>query len=362
MILAGPSRSRLISLSLCGLAFAWCRSAEAAPADADRIVRIWQQNGVNVRTFDLEWRAEEFRAAGSEGPVGGKHVPLEDVTVESTGRIAVDGDGRVRLETDGVTWSRNEDEYVRQHAIDIFNGQDRHLFFAEGSSEFPSAHISESSPSGVANDLRVYPILLALRPFDSRLGVFKRQEVRASGNTVVNDGRPCDVLYHQSGTLWIDPARGHLPVRYLIAANGATTIEVQITYEPVDGIFLPAGWETTRFLENGDVSATVEAVVSKRSINPPFGPEVFSVEYPPGTWVRNYKTNERYILREAGDKRPVLKGEYDGTNYTALLNSEPRQATVDEGLGLWKIVAILGAAMLLTAGGIALFRRMRATP
>jgi hypothetical protein len=87
--------------------------------------------------------------------------------------------------------------------------------------------------------------------------------------------------------------------------------------------WMPITWKVVRFLPDGGLNDSVTANVAEYRVNAPSSGELFELQYPPGTWVRNHVTNETYIIREGGWKRPVLRGEFDGTNYEQLLNSDP---------------------------------------
>jgi hypothetical protein len=99
---------------------------------------------------------------------------------------------------------------------------------------------------------------------------------------------------------------------------------------------------------------SVAATVTSLRINEPIAEKEFDIEIPDGTWVNDTVAKETYLLREKGNKRPILKDEYDGTNYQQLLTTEPRN-TDDKSARLGVIVGTMLGALALVA--ILLFYR-----
>jgi hypothetical protein len=82
---------------------------------------------------------------------------------------------------------------------------------------------------------------------------------------------------------------------------------------------------------------------------------LFDIQPTEATWVSNYVTDESYIIKDDGEKRPVAAGEFDGSNFEELRRSDPPP----QPSRTW---TLLGAAVIIGALGLVLalaFRRVR---
>jgi hypothetical protein len=123
---------------------------------------------------------------------------------------------------------------------------------------------------------------------------------------------------------------------------------LQITYAPdAQHGWIPASWSSETF-QDGVLVRAVYATVTEGNMNIRIDDDVFEDEYLPGTWVRNYIRDERYILREDG-KRPVIDGEFDGSNYEQILHSDPLVARTGVR---WPVVIILAVVICVIATAI----------
>jgi hypothetical protein len=86
---------------------------------------------------------------------------------------------------------------------------------------------------------------------------------------------------------------------------------------------VPTAWTTGLFGRADSIAQGWQTTSVKYKLNETIPDSTFQLSYPPGTWVRDYITNETYILLEGGKKRPILPGEFDGKNYEELLHSKP---------------------------------------
>ena len=78
----------------------------------------------------------------------------------------------------------------------------------------------------------------------------------------------------------------------------------------------------------------------------------FELRLPPGTWVNDYVKKEKYILRDGGVRRPIVHGEFNGSNYRQLLEHDPPGQR-----RFWLLVAVNLAICLVLIFAVAFYRR-----
>jgi hypothetical protein len=96
--------------------------------------------------------------------------------------------------------------------------------------------------------------------------------------------------------------------------------------------------------------------VEQFALNETIEDTAFQVTFPVGTWVRDYRTDEKYILREGGARREIEAGEFTGDNYEQLLHSEPPSRALARKR-VWGLA--VSALLFLAIGGWFLYRHWR---
>ena len=261
----------------------------------------------------------------------------------------MDAKGRIRQELHGMKWESAVKAMVPETSIGVFDGQFHRAFFPDavlytpkGAQRMPNAHVSDRDLRITGRFIQLLPIRLVFRPFDESAGVFDRKKlvlaegqqvekgfpylaVRQAGATVRERPMPgMEVPIQQEHTVWVDPERAFVPVRYVHTRGVARTQEVEIQYsQDKKSGWIPVSWRLMLFDSNGSLVCGISTKVTESQVNQPLPETTFQVALPPGTWVHDYAKKETYILREGGKRRPVLPGEFDGTNYEQLLHSEP---------------------------------------
>jgi hypothetical protein len=308
------------------------------------VIRAWNDRQNRVQSFHFSWsgkhfaskeRAEGFRSDHSRrvSPKGDTIVNKEpsDVSFDIQMDFSLD-EKKGRFRTDYQAKATEEFQAVPQTSVVIHDGQIGKTFFPKSSgTPFPLAAISNNSPLLHTCDLRSLPISLAYRPFDGVIaGVFDRAKLTLTTEEGVVEGRDCIILRENDGesdtvkTVWVDPARDFIPVRYLTSRNGHTDTQVEVSYVKDASLgWVPNAWTIRWLNEQGGTNESWSATKVTYEINTPIPDSTFDVSYPVGTWVNNCVTDERYLLLENGKKRPILPGEFNGENYEDLLHSEP---------------------------------------
>jgi hypothetical protein len=324
----------------------------------EQIKAVWQARERRVRTLDVSWRGPRVQtkewAMISAGR--GDLTPTAKGTLkfDSEYRFVIDERGRIRFEEKGKAFMQDRDEPVDRHLIRTIRDNEQHTFFSYGSARYPTCFIVRSKAD---KDSRLLPIAAIYRPFHAMVGFFDGNQLQLAGRTVVQDGRTCVVLKHQEHEIWVDPARDFVPVRIMEVHEGAIRVDVVVTYRLADKEWAPDAWNTVFTSRRGKViDDSFAAKLTDFRLNEAIGDETFEIEYPLGTWMNNRITDESYILREGGNKRPVVPGEFTGRNYEQLRDSDPPGS--GSRSGAW--MALLAALVLaLTAALVIIVRRRR---
>jgi hypothetical protein len=108
--------------------------------------------------------------------------------------------------------------------------------------------------------------------------------------------------------LWIDPRRDDLIVQRDSKGGDLLTVtSIEYRPDPTAG-WVPTGW-TVRSNLAGTPQMIWETTVVDSSINQPIPPRTFDLTFPPRTFVTDAVSNEHYLLRADGSKRPITKME-----------------------------------------------------
>ena len=340
-------------------------TAQEPSGELSTILDTWRQRQKSVESFDFIWqgveyRSKEYAAMDDELPAGdaARRKPA-DRTFDVRMRYALDRRGRARFEYQGEEWSPEKGVYVAKETTELFDGITNTVFFAKGLRDFPGLHVSKARAARVARDVRRLPLNLAFRPLHPEIGFFDPQQLQVTGRERTGEGAEFVVLQDAFGRIYVDPARDYVPVRYERFSRSHITQQLTIEYRRDEQFgSVPLSWSNTSLTSDDRVLTSVSAEVVQYSINEPIPESEFTINPPVGTWVRNYITNERYILREGGQKRHIRRGEYDGTNYAQLLATDA--PPLEKGRG-WTIALLIINVLLVAALVAFLVYRWRAT-
>ena len=191
---------------------------------------------------------------------------------------------------------------------------------------------------------------MVYRPFDPEIGVFDEATLRMTEQEGVVDGRSCLVVQYDRGrnevSVWVDPSRDFIPLRYYERHRGVLATEIQVSYlKDEQHGWVPKSWNISWLEDTGRVRQSWSGTVDSWSLNEPVPDSVFTDTRVVGTWVHDYEKDENYILQEGGKRRPILPGEYDGTNYEYLANSDP--PTLERNR--WGMIILVNAAVIAAA-------------
>ena len=213
--------------------------------------------------------------------------------------------------------------------------------------------------------VQLEPWMVAFRPFEPAGGKFTlhRAELALAPDVHVVDGHKCltvrqdfNVGYSsiQTREFWVDPAMDYLPVRILTICRGALdcATDVKCTRDPVIG-WMPVSWVISCFAGAlpGGVTRGWSGKLTEYSTNKEIPDSTFAMpDLAPRTWVNDHRTNEHYLIRADGTKRPVGPNEFNGSNLDQLLNSDPPSSLPHlPPRRMWLIYVNIAAVLVLAA-------------
>jgi hypothetical protein len=145
--------------------------------------------------------------------------------------------------------------------------------------------------------------------------------------------------------------------------------DIRYQYHPDAMVWLPSAWTFTSFTPSGSISYALDARVTRVEINPVIDEDAFSLEFPAGTMVSDYRPDSEgydprfrdaaFIVKPDGGKRIVTHSERHEP-YNALLQDEPprpQSPAERRGIGFWLLIAINAVVVTGIAGRMLLRRR-----
>jgi thiol-disulfide isomerase/thioredoxin len=110
------------------------------------------------------------------------------------------------------------------------------------------------------------------------------------------------------GTLYVDPARNYVPVRFTMMLGKVTTSERTMEYapNPVTGWVL-AAWVDKRFTEKGAPESVERVDVTRVVLNEPSRDGDFKITFPSGALVTEHDGDrtKHFLILDNGDRRPA---------------------------------------------------------
>jgi len=363
--------------------------AKAVPT-VEHILIAWKARQDRTRSARLELKETELIPKGTTRPprpdgeaitesVGSslEWLPHTDTSVECCWTLLLSGK-MLRMTREGSYWHSHRAAVLQDRYDTTFDGEVARSFFDETTSIGQLKGFIEKDARNPEFSIRTYlPMALAFRPCDLDMGGLdlKHYMVNATMDTI--DGRACVVLspdppsLHGEGkTLWLDPQRDFLVVRSQDVTRNRGNITIfDISYkkDQLHG-WVPSEW---KWICTGGISGRLFgqaiAKVTRYTVNTEILRSEFLFEFPVGTYVSDLRKAdiERYIVREAGERRLVTNAELErGADYKELLSTESgmgRRMPTRWGGGrsMILIVSVSAIAIYIAALWLRRFRRIR---
>jgi hypothetical protein len=363
------------------------RTQAAVPSvTVEEIGRVWKDRESRIKSFEFEWKEADFVPKGTRSfnkvlrynPIVTTTVayPPNDTTFNYDRQLKTTG-RESRFASVGPNWVPELGEYMPQRHVTVNDSVICKDFFdgdPSGAKQFNAhAYLRDPARDMTTRQLEVLPILLCYRPFACVLDHTGLSRYSLSAIVATDAQGECLVLTRalQGGvkhTLWIDPKDEYLPVRWQMAMQGHTGVQLRLLYAREGAErSVPSGWERTIYAQpaEGEAIGTVQdesrAHVTAYAFNKAIPASDFDVDLAAGTWVTDERSGEDYILREGGRKRIITREElaagYSYEQYAATESGKAGEADATLAERPWFVGGV--AVAVLAALGILIFRRVR---
>jgi hypothetical protein len=174
---------------------------------------------------------------------------------------------------------------------------------------YPKGLIFSDKRCTDADTLDVKPLLWMYRALDPRFA-FSEKSLQLSPRAGIVNGTSCAIVAFVKGeqefSIWTDPARDFVPLRFMItsSATGEVSTQCDVTYQqdPKHG-WIPEAWRIVQ-PATAHLQKSIVAHVADYSINIEVAKSRFQIDFPPGTVVIDMRNNsERYAVGADGSKQ-----------------------------------------------------------
>ena len=260
-----------------------------------RILAHWRARQEQSKTFHFAWKSQSVFPKNWNSPVREGQIELW-----------MDGETRFRLEASSVAKGRPNSKQASQNTFDGSTSRQLSL-------DRQSAVVRSDDDGTPLNGIAVFPLLLALRPL-SRGGVARAsQPLRVlTDNAIIDNQHYLKVERQESSfidTLWLDPARDDVIVRWEHVRRGNVEASVSIEYQRDK----THGWVPACFSQANEHGVTTENTVTSFTFNARFPDETFTLTFPPGTTVVDWTQLEKYVVAQDGSRTDLRKYDSTGT-------------------------------------------------
>ena len=232
------------------------RSTAAADTalTVDSICQKWKEHEKSIQSFEFVSESEHFQSGVFQNgrqamsPLY-KDKPKQPDTIFATKqRLLIDQTGRLRFEGDGQVWIIDRGDFGPRTTVTVIDGDVQTFLASRSETHDGPTKIVNSGGEGRMRDHRILPLRLALRPSEFNRGskVCDPTKLSLTDETAEFEGDRVLVLKHELGTLWVDPAKDCLPVRYTQEAGGRVEDLIEISYVHDERFgWLPKSWKST---------------------------------------------------------------------------------------------------------------------
>jgi hypothetical protein len=234
-------------------------------------------------------------------------------------------DGNDKMRTDGMKFNPNRPKSTNQTIVSqgpresrvIHGKSEKQLTTFPNPNEIAFGQVFKGTERESWRRTRgvSHPVLALYRSFPAWNDPTPLKWRVVTTNAIINNSHYIKIesTYPRAGAceeLWVDPRRDDLIVQRLLKSGDKLTV-TSIEYRPDK----TAGWVPTRWTVKytlaGIPQAIWETTVVDYSINQPIPAGTFDLAFPPRTFVTDAVSNEHYLVRADGSKRPVTNRELE---------------------------------------------------
>jgi hypothetical protein len=287
------------------------RAAEDLPEDL--AVAAARKRQESIKTLDVRFKHTETYAKGAvsdasrSNPNPPAPVPAEDISVESTNRIVIDG-GRIRIEDNHPRWYERGERSYKHSEIAAFDGNNGYLLLQGeyGGKSSAQGTINNKTP---ALHVHFVPLFISIRGWNPPIGPRTITQLQTSGTSEKIGGDLCDLYFvptkNESKTqYWLDAKRDYSVRRIRNEHSGKidSFCNIQNAHDDRYG-WLPKSWSYEEYSWKGKLLATHSFEILEMNINEPEPAELFTIQFPPGCRVHNQITKTEYVVGPDGTMR-----------------------------------------------------------
>lgn len=379
------NRSRLIILAGLSCLISLPTAAyEMAPGSSEgdpvkRLFEAWESQQARVRRVRLKWsetvvipkseiskmqEAMAQREARAKKVPGSKSQELKTPAGQADAK-AMTGKRSNSFLLSGNTWRWNLDSFMLKGTELVPQKEDLVVkdgiaksFLPAGGIDYPIGNINKASGNGLPKSISLKPLFFALR--SSAFGLFDPSEYVVSTEVGTIDDVRCTVFTSKKKgwVLWADLGKPGQPLRRALSDN--VQIDISYRFDEPNGLPVLKGWTILTTGTNKQLREAVTAHVSECSYDADIDAKEFNIDFPPGTWVRDFTRSSslgdraEYLIKEDGQARPVEPIDR-GASYQKLLTTEAGQSSQPPWYSSgWLIVA---NGVIIGALGVYLFAR-----
>lgn len=347
------------------------------------IVRAWKDRERQVSSLDCEWSAEKMSGAKTYVYQDEKGMqfamPNNDLIVNSEYRFRLKGQNKMRYEFTGPQPIQETRSFENREYISVTDGDQQKSFYGKDNKSDenrypPLGFINKENALPEMNTIHLRPLLFLYRAFASDIAsTLDLAKFSPKGNIIIAE-RECLLLERIEGgeekqELVIDMNRECIPLRLRRLLRERSKAEddwfatslIEIDYgDRGNGHWRPVGWKTSILGDGGKVREQMKAIIKKFQINADIPDSVFSFDFPVGSIVRNWKTDEHYLIRSGGEKRYITEAESDArVSYKSLLTTNTGESLSPRDRSWRAILLVACGAILLTWLVLVIYRRIR---
>ena len=327
------------------------------------IVHVWKRRSARIQSLVMEWEGEItygkeslFWSPTKVAKLGAEAtklppVPESDVTFRTWGRLAWDRrNGRFKLQDNAPTWNSETGRHFQQNHIYATTSDHTMSFYGRGRTAPEQlqmrGYIRDRDGEGLRGNVNVAILVTSLFPFGEPLSpVNLGSKWKLLNRQVFVDGHPCLVLeqrllpdFNRSRLnverfqlLVVDPAMEFCIVRHTNQDDDTVYWQREFEYKSDDQY----GWLPTRCtslicLGDKRLHQRLEHSVTKCVVNPNMSAEYPELTFPGGTWVKDARNGDEWIVRKQGKgKRRITLAELErGATRAELLATDTGRARI----------------------------------
>jgi hypothetical protein len=272
---------------------------------AQRILSAWKERSAKLNTFELSCslgRTEQMAirpllpptAPEPFGPAKGALFSNQQVELQSVFTLIAKGD-KISMRANGQVWNDDTQAPTDQEYTRTFDGAfNKSLIVGREYKQAGGTVDNERrAASELAANTHYIPLWLSFRPQETltRLG-FDVAELTVTNSKANHKGKDCvEVAIPRDSlvcALYLDPSTGYLPVKYVEWRGvGKLRSEIEIEYVDDDRIGHVITKSTSQLYgSENKVETTLTISIKNATINHPINDNIFDIEMPSGTSVR----------------------------------------------------------------------------